>query len=85
MSRGHHEKLVIVYWSTEHEDFIMVPVYTDIDNAEESALNLLKMKGDTQVLKNLFKVDYKGNVTKFQDLELENPNLINKIRELTGR
>jgi hypothetical protein len=85
MSRGHHETLVLVYWSTQHEDFINVPVYTDIKNAEESALSLLRMKGDTQILKNIFKVNYKGEVTKFKDLELENPNLINKIRELTGK
>jgi hypothetical protein len=85
MSRGHHETLVLVYWSTEREDFINVPIYTNIENAEESALNLLKMKGDTQILKNIFKVNYKGEVTKFKDLELENPNLINKIRELTGK
>jgi hypothetical protein len=83
--RGHHETLVLVYWSTEHEDFINVPVYTNIENAEESALSLLRMKGDTQILKNIFKVNYKGEVTKFKDLELENPNLIAKIKELTGR
>jgi hypothetical protein len=85
VSRGHHETLVLVYWSTQYEDFINVPIYTAIEHSEESALNLLRAKGDTQILKNIFKVNYKGEVTKFKDLELENPNLINKIRELTGR
>ena len=85
MSRGHDEQLVIVYWSTQHKDFVIIPVITDMKNAEESALNLLKIKADSQILKNIFKIDYKGNVTKFKDLELQNPNLINKIRELTGR
>jgi hypothetical protein len=85
MMRGHHETLVLVYWSTEREDFINVPIYTNIENAEENAYNLLMMKGETQILKNIFKVSYKGEVTKFKDLELENPNLINKIRELTGK
>ena len=85
MSRGHEETLVLVYWSTQHKDFIQIPIYARIQDSEESALNLLNMKAESQILKNIYKVNYKGEVTKFKDLELENPNLINKIRELTGR
>lgn len=85
MSGEHEETWVIVYYDMKVKEFVTVPVLTGRDNIEQAVHNHLHWKGKQQKLKNLFKVDYKGNVTKFKDLELENPNLIKKIGELTKK
>lgn len=73
---------IIVYLNTDSDELVTVPCYgTD----EAGVLNVMVWKGRQQVLKNLFKVDAYGNVTKFKDLQLEHKGLINKIRELTGK
>lgn len=76
----HDIVFMIVYWDQRYEDYTVISVPND----EEYVLNHFKIKAKTQILKNLFKVDYKGNVTKFQDLEL-GEKLQLKIKELTGK
>lgn len=80
---AHSEVWNIVYLDTGTDEYVTIPVLTNRENGEEGVYNHLVWKGTKQVLKNIFKVNHKGQVTKFKDLELENPKLINKIGELT--
>lgn len=75
------EKFVIVYFDEKDQDYVMIET---AKNDERYALTLLQHKGKHQKLKNFFKVNYKGEVTKFKDLQL-GEELKLKIRELTGK
>lgn len=83
MKLGKHSYTYIVVWyNTDKEELVNVPVF---GGDESNLLNILIWKGPHQQLKNIFKVDPVGNVTKFKDLQFENKGLINKIKELTEK
>ena len=81
MDNTYSEKFVIVYYDTKDNRFVMVET---AKNDEGYLYTLLCHKGRNQNLKNLFKVNYKGEVTPFKDLEL-GEQVRMKIKELTGK
>jgi hypothetical protein len=75
---AHDENFVIVY--LDGDKYTMVPCRND----EENVFNLLQI-GKKRKLKNLYKVDYKGKVTPFKELNLKSEKLRKLIKELTGK
>jgi hypothetical protein len=75
---AHDTNFVIVYF--DGKNYTMIPCRND----EENVYSLLKLK-DKRKLKNLYKVDYKGQVTPFKELDLKSEKLIKLIKELTGK
>lgn len=78
---AHDENFVIVYYDEPKDTY---PRFTMVAcrNDEENLYNLLKLD-KRRKLKNLFKVNYKGQVTPFKELQLcEKVKLL--IKEMTG-
>lgn len=69
----------VVYLDTEMNEYVMVHTAKD---SQQYLHTLLCHKGKKQKLKNIFHVNYKGEVTKFKDLQL-NEKVQLKIKELT--
>lgn len=73
------ETFVVVLQNTETGNFVVNPT---IKNDEEYVITIISHLGPKQKLRNLFKVNYKGETIPFKDLQLS-PKLQAKIKEVT--
>lgn len=81
MDTTYSEKYCITYWDAKDNRFVLVET---AKNDEGYLYTMLCHKGKDQQLKNIFKVNYKGEVTKFQDLQFSE-KVRAKIKDLTGK
>jgi hypothetical protein len=83
MKKIFNETFVIVYLNTDTGEYALIPT---IRGEEDYVLTVLAQIGPKQKLKNLFKINYLGQVTPFNELAPQlGPKLRQKVKELTGK